>query len=1087
MAEINNNPRTILGNNNNINFNIEQPSRLTRSTKDLRNSLISRNLYTNFNAYPEQPDTTQQIVNSVSSVINAIAPFKSVNLNNTVFARLITLPNTPLTDIGLAVLGQQFAYNFASNVAQETFPTIKLSNIWDGDPNTKLFSENKNFRITNRESATNINNFLERFVGFYPDRYYPFDSNTENSDILRNTGNVQLSYIYSQFNKNLYKPSDRIYDNLDPELSLDKRSDIIYGKGNRSSGDEKIFFNFINSDFNPYFRSVGFITDKSVLDANVSMREAYSQVNTQEYAQNIDFINNLGNTSKINGEFNNETGFDETIDNQIIWGKDGVSDDTNNRLQILRGLRFENDDISENNNISSKFNGETGLLKYTQNLLNASNGRFVDQTRKKFKTNINPTIESFNGSGLWVAPSNDYTDISRISGEVGVRQHTILDQYDRFAKAIRFQGNKVYNGNQNSVINKSVLPRIHPTPDELDNNKINNKNLMFSIENLAVKVFENESYGIIDDEYGTQIPLSEIGPLNGRMMWFPPYGIELTENSTAKYDSNVLVGRTEPIYTYMHSERTATLSFLMIMDYPPQIRNLINSENVNEDFSKFFAFGGNDYLQQDQLDNVELKIQTNIVLIDQIKNKKNTNTPSQAKDISYIISFPNDLPKSGGVNNIIDEMYLNYKYEIIPDLIPDSYGLNQSIYNLEGINDSDPLNPIFNPPTNFSQYTYNGIESELDQTLFNLFNKPEDVKFYKITLIGRSSKLYTPNDTTDTEKQRQYNLALSRRRAEAVMFFIKQRVKNIEGLGSKIAEAITFEINPRGDRDAAEENATVAAISEEDTKRERSVEIIFSQTERTSDPVEPELTPEEIAAIDILIKENNELQKVLNNKNRGSVRSNYVMKERKSNQESNADDGILKGFKSLKDNYFYPAFHSQTPEDFHRRLTFLQQCTRQGSAIRLNTSTDENGIDRARNSAFGRQPICVLRIGDFFNTKVIIENVTYDYTEAPWDLNPEGFGMQPMIAEITVQMKVIGGQSLKGPIDALQNAVSFNYYANSTFTNRGLYLVPSYEEAFQYSSKEGIDSELVQRINNLKKTRNEAIKETLEKSKNDSE
>ena len=60
-------------------------------------------------------------------------------------------------------------------------------------------------------------------------------------------------------------------------------------------------------------------------------------------------------------------------------------------------------------------------------------------------------------------------------------------------------------------------------------------------------------------------------------------------------------------------------------------------------------------------------------------------------------------------------------------------------------------------------------------------------------------------------------------------------------------------------------------------------------------------------------------------------------------------------------------------------------------------------------------------------------------------MNPEGFGMQPMIAKVTLQMKVLGGQSLKGPIDALQNAITFNYYANSNYTNQGLYARPSAE------------------------------------------
>jgi hypothetical protein len=68
-----------------------------------------------------------------------------------------------------------------------------------------------------------------------------------------------------------------------------------------------------------------------------------------------------------------------------------------------------------------------------------------------------------------------------------------------------------------------------------------------------------------------------------------------------------------------------------------------------------------------------------------------------------------------------------------------------------------------------------------------------------------------------------------------------------------------------------------------------------------------------------------------------------------------------------KIRYFNPAFHSMTPEGLNSRLTFLQQCTRQGPTTE-NFNTD--------NLAFGRAPICILRIGDFFNTKVIIDNLS---------------------------------------------------------------------------------------------------------------
>jgi hypothetical protein len=48
-----------------------------------------------------------------------------------------------------------------------------------------------------------------------------------------------------------------------------------------------------------------------------------------------------------------------------------------------------------------------------------------------------------------------------------------------------------------------------------------------------------------------------------------------------------------------------------------------------------------------------------------------------------------------------------------------------------------------------------------------------------------------------------------------------------------------------------------------------------------------------------------------------------------------------------------------------------------------------------------------------------------------WDMNPEGIGIQPMFAHITMQIEIIGGQSLAAPVSRLNNAVSFNYYANT--------------------------------------------------------
>jgi hypothetical protein len=85
--------------------------------------------------------------------------------------------------------------------------------------------------------------------------------------------------------------------------------------------------------------------------------------------------------------------------------------------------------------------------------------------------------------------------------------------------------------------------------------------------------------------------------------------------------------------------------------------------------------------------------------------------------------------------------------------------------------------------------------------------------------------------------------------------------------------------------------------------------------------------------------------------------------------------------------------------------------------------------NNATNTAFGAPPVLVLRIGDFYNTKIIPKNLSFKYENL--DLNPEGIGVQPMIAKVTLSFDFVGGSGLKSSIDRLQNALSFNYYANT--------------------------------------------------------
>ena len=100
-------------------------------------------------------------------------------------------------------------------------------------------------------------------------------------------------------------------------------------------------------------------------------------------------------------------------------------------------------------------------------------------------------------------------------------------------------------------------------------------------------------------------------------------------------------------------------------------------------------------------------------------------------------------------------------------------------------------------------------------------------------------------------------------------------------------------------------------------------------------------------------------------------------------------------------------------------------------------SGSDSGGKNTNNLSFGRPPVCVLRIGDFYNTKIIVTNLTINYDPLTWDLNQEGIGVMPMIADVSLSFNFVGGSEMGGPIQRLQNAISFNYYANtSVYDNR---------------------------------------------------
>lgn len=1021
-----------------------ETSNLTKKSNDFRDRLLSRNLYNPYDEYTiDNNVNSNKIINSINSIVDNLTPYQTISIDD--------VSNINYNVNTLSMVGKQLIDNFTGNLNNDYMLNNDLNNVLHGG---NLFFKRTSYKITknNNDNKGLVDLFLEKPTTTYP---YPNDNdyivnNPTTKDYLYNTGEGQLNFLFNSINRNVYKTNEPIFKEVGNNIN-----NTIQPRSNLISNGNRIFYKFDN-----------LLNVNNLYNANMSMINAYNINNDQEYGTTQSFIKNLGVSSKNKHQnndldnSNNRFNDDGNIES-IVWG---VDSNINSDIDKLRGT-YNSVSISKfkEKNIDGFGIKGAGLLQYTKNLIDSTGGKFGDITRKVIKEKNGEF--GFNGSGVWKANNSKYAKKSGTANETGVRQNNVLDQYDRFAKAIRFNGNDVYKGNVDSVVYKTVIPRIHPTLN--DDGGINNKNLMFSIENLAVKV---NSDGIVDDEYGSQIPLCEVGASGGRLMWFPPYAMEIQETATAKYESTVMVGRNEPMYNYQNSERSAVLNFTLLVDYPPHVSGLKDNKSIAE----FYEFGG-DPLTDNVIafNNLEKKI---VELENRLKSLQSE--VKKYNDINNVfpthtIYFPNDVPHIySNLNTIIDDLY-RMEYDISADVLTPvdntNDGLNNEIYFISGLTaylDRGVTRYKLNDNINFSQYDttlingeYNNI-CKLNDTLIKFLQNKDNFKNYYIEIIGHCSELWKFN----------YNTELGMRRAIAAENLIIGKILSLTGsTPEKLGIVITKQ--SQGKIGATPAGATAEGIPLLDVKKDRRAIITIK---RRSEPIiESTINNNNTSQIEELKKQIDTLRSNLN-KNK-KINNNNVIDRCLYNERTESESAILNGFKSVTENYFLQTFHSQTPEDFHKRLTFLHQCTRQGSAKRFDNVKDNTNVLRARNSVFGRQPICILRIGDFFFTKVIIESVNIDYNETTWDMNPEGFGMQPMFAKVTLNMKVIGGQSLKGPIDALQNAVSYNYYANSTYTKDGRYLLPSAMAELQYS-KDYENNDILKEFNRVNKENKDKYK-----------
>lgn len=724
-----------------------------------------------------------------------------------------------------------------------------------------------------------------------------------------------------------------------------------------------------------------------------------------------------------------------------------------------------------------------GLLKYTQDLVNnttndkTSKSRFIGVVNDD--ANFDPNTRKHKNYSVGNTVSSDGTYC---------RSWSVRNPYRNVSDLIRHGVNEGQNSLTRPEFNLSVLdtngfvkvaPYVTDVSGSVDKNddgvKLNLGNpaiqkYMLSIENLAWQ----------NTEHTLKLAPCEIGPNGGRLMWFPPYDINFTDNSSVNWDSTVFIGRGEPIYTYNNTERTGTLSFKIVVDHSMAVTEI--KEKGEEALFRYFA-GCEDPIEEARvilpINEIEEIVVQEVIERTEIKEvvKEPTEAPNpENSTIFYFRHARKGALDSVGTNLTVEltgpanETPPNYNQGVNIQW-PDGY-LRSSTPTIpptiEVSTDTYIPNPAFTGATQ-SGYTQSVNDSK-NQLAIDKIDKLTDLlltpqgKRFKIKVIG----------TTSESGSDSLNQALGQSRAESTKAYVLKILKEKEaGLEPIRAENLSSDQTYPTDTEWEDSDLRWETISLSESQATALVNydstgnINYTQTTQEGYDATSALAPEaELdrssiinleynAEIDDLILSTTQGPIVLTE---GSVTEDIITEgsvtKKETQRAATEKEGIAQRlaarakqymawecsyFEKMKQDdpfiyetlqeklkYFHPAFHSMTPEGFNARLTFLKQCTRQGPNIAEGEPS---------NLAFGKPPICVLRVGDFYHTKIVIDTVNLTFDPLQWDLNPEGIGVQPMVCSVDLNFKFIGGSSLGGPISQLQNAVGFNFFANTGLYN----------------------------------------------------
>lgn len=1053
----------------------------TINIKDIQKNIEKRNLYYTFVASTYNPF---QILTNPSPIGN------NGNISQ----------DSDLAKIATNQLKNEFSYRIGEEVYQETLGRVNLLDALD-DPFDALAIATGNEQVI--ESSWKISvpdnvvgkglDFISRITGVYspyswiPGNYFDevtpkskvnqasngegefskkgtlkSDANKRSSEqFLSNTGRGQTKRLFKNLELNLYAPD---YTDNSRSFGL-KAPQGNYYIGSKDSDPSNSTFPENQLPIDQFGNKVkspvkGYTLGDDYESSGGAFGNLKFGLNGTNYLRKDTFTNSSYDAPRLQGGF--------------TWG-DVDSGDSGGRRSIEGGgpngslsTQFGSVESTFSSSLSTQNTFKEGsILDDTQKLVDAAQGLPGDAKLKHAGNAINQVSKVFNdGTREMTKGSRVYKYTDTESGQIrGVEYcRTFTKDIPYFSNSELQKSEGMVNENRrfsNSVLNNTYNLNIAPWRSDGSSNLTGNdfsndgvKKYMFSIENLAWRTSSKKGFTYDD------LPACEKGPNGGRVMWFPPYDLKVSEQNSTNWTSNEFLGRPEPIFTYNNTTRNGSLSWKIIVDHPSILNAVVDkklsgedSQKVNDIIDSFFAgcrtedpYRLAELYDRFTPDDIYEIITTTTDVTDYEYWSKEFDYPERIEkepvvteytpeieeiDYRYEFYFDNDRPDPKTLNTTSTEDYATTLSEYIQD--KGRYLTEANSGHTEQINQFYETF-IFTGDSSGSTF-YNIIETKTKKLTSKIKKALEKESTVTITMVGSAS---SPNSTS-------YNDNLSQRRIDAVKKYIlsfngldkyEDRLKIVEK-----AEGEQTTVTPGGSFNNYDCTVDIPNTKDKVYSVQamacRAVIIDYiEEVPKEPEPVDPEPQFEE-KIIPVTVTGKTPVQTQIEEK---SVRPTPDIAKkilRKLLSECDYFDmmnettpRVYQGIKE-KIKYFHPSFHSITPEGLNSRLTFLQQCLRPGDTIPVIGEDGKPTKGGVKNTAFGAPPICVLRIGDFYHTKIAIQQISINYEPLQFDLNPEGIGVQPMIADINMSFYFIGGQGLKEPVSRLQNALSFNYYGNT--------------------------------------------------------